>query len=77
MWTDTYRLAKSEDGEQEQKRVIFVWAKGLAGEAAVKLLNKHGLLDEAIDHFTEIGTFDFAFDLARLGVKKRLPQFGG
>ncbi|CAJ0597757.1 unnamed protein product [Cylicocyclus nassatus] len=55
MWTDAYRLAKNEGDDQERKQVIFLWAKSLAGEAAVKLLNKHRLLDEAIDHFIEIG----------------------
>ncbi|ETN84945.1 tetratricopeptide repeat protein, partial [Necator americanus] len=73
MWTDAYRLARSEGGEQEQKQVALLWAKSLGGEAGVKLLNKYGMLNEAIDHFSEIGTFDFAFELARLGAKERLP----
>ncbi|KAK6046896.1 hypothetical protein COOONC_15599 [Cooperia oncophora] len=73
MWTDAYRLARSEGGEQEQKQVALLWAKSLGGEAGVKLLNKFGMLNEAIDHFSEIGTFDFAFELARLGAKERLP----
>ncbi|KIH55309.1 tetratricopeptide repeat protein, partial [Ancylostoma duodenale] len=69
MWTDAYRLARTEGGEQEQKQVALLWAKSLGGEAGVKLLNKYGMLNEAIDHFSEIGTFDFAFELARLGAK--------
>ncbi|RCN37320.1 tetratricopeptide repeat protein [Ancylostoma caninum] len=73
MWTDAYRLARTEGGEQEQKQVALLWAKSLGGEAGVKLLNKYGMLNEAIDHFSEIGTFDFAFELARLGAKERLP----
>ncbi|WKY15558.1 hypothetical protein Q1695_000775 [Nippostrongylus brasiliensis] len=73
MWTDAYRLARAEGGEQEQKQVALLWAKSLGGEAGVKLLNRFGMLNEAIDHFTEIGTFDFAFELARLGAKERLP----
>ncbi|VDO86663.1 unnamed protein product [Haemonchus placei] len=72
MWTDAYRLARSEGGEQEQKQVLHSNTH-LGGEAGVKLLNKFGMLNEAIDHFSEIGTFDFAFELARLGAKERLP----
>ncbi|KAJ1353159.1 Intraflagellar transport protein osm-1 [Parelaphostrongylus tenuis] len=73
MWTEAYRLARTEGGEQEQKQVALLWAKSLGGEAGVKLLTKYGMLNEAIDHFSEIGTFDFAFELARLGAKERLP----
>ncbi|VDM52610.1 unnamed protein product [Angiostrongylus costaricensis] len=82
MWTEAHRLARTEGGEQEQKQVTLLWAKSLGGEAGVKLLNKYGMLNEAIDHFNKISlprrissfrTFDFAFELARLGAKERLP----
>ncbi|CAI4221536.1 unnamed protein product [Auanema sp. JU1783] len=74
MWADAYRLAKSDGGEQTQKQIAFLWAKSLGGEAAVKLLNKFGMLSDTIDNACENGAFDFAFDLAKIGMKERLPD---
>lgn len=44
------QVAKSHGGANSHKHVAFLWAKSLGGEAAVKLLNKFGLLEMAIDH---------------------------
>lgn len=49
-----------------------MWAKSIGGDAAVKLLNKHGMLMEGIDFACETGAFDLAFDLARIGAKDRM-----
>jgi intraflagellar transport protein 172 len=33
--------------------VAYLWAKSLGGDSAVKLLNKFGLLEAAIDYASE------------------------
>lgn len=42
-------VAKSHGDAEAQKRVAYLWANSLGGEAAVKLLNKFGLLEFAIE----------------------------
>ncbi|CAJ0966968.1 unnamed protein product [Ranitomeya imitator] len=74
MWEEAHRVAKTHGGANAQKHVAYLWAKSLGGEAAVKLLTKFTLLETAIDHATENCTFDFAFDLARLAMKEKLPE---
>ncbi|TNN53477.1 Intraflagellar transport protein 172 [Liparis tanakae] len=74
MWEDAYRVAKSHGGAAAQKQVAYLWARSLEGEAAVKLLNKFGLLEYAIDFASNNLSFDFAFDLARLSSKEKLPE---
>uniref|UniRef100_A0A1I7TZF2 WD_REPEATS_REGION domain-containing protein n=1 Tax=Caenorhabditis tropicalis TaxID=1561998 RepID=A0A1I7TZF2_9PELO len=73
MWSDAYRIAKTEGGENMEKQVLFMWAKSIGGDAAVKLLNKHGMLLEGIDFACETGAFDLAFDLSRIGAKEQMP----
>lgn len=43
------KVAKSHGGVNAQKQVAYLWARSLGGEAAVKLLNKFGLMDFAIE----------------------------
>ncbi|XP_008279843.1 intraflagellar transport protein 172 homolog [Stegastes partitus] len=74
MWEDAYRVAKSHGGAGAQKQVAYLWARSLGGEAAVKLLNKFGLLDYAIESASNNFSFDFAFDLARLSCKEKIPE---
>ncbi|KAM6965091.1 intraflagellar transport protein 172 homolog [Aplochiton taeniatus] len=74
MWEDSYRVAKSHGGGVAHKQVAYLWAKSLGGEAAVKLLNKFGLLETALDYATDNCSFDFAFELARLSAKDRVPD---
>ncbi|XP_037837544.1 intraflagellar transport protein 172 homolog [Kryptolebias marmoratus] len=74
MWEDAYRVAKSHGGAGAQKQVAYLWARSLGGEAAVKLLNKFGLLDYAIETAANNFSFDFAFDLARLSSKEKIPE---
>ncbi|XP_030627149.1 intraflagellar transport protein 172 homolog [Chanos chanos] len=74
MWEEAYRVAKSHGGANAHKQVAYLWAKSLGGEAAVKLLNKFGLLETAIDLATENYSFDFAFELARLSMKHKVPD---
>lgn len=47
------QIAKSHGGANGHKQVAYLWAKSLGGEAAVKLLNKFGLLETAIDFATD------------------------
>uniref|UniRef100_A0A3P8SZX4 Intraflagellar transport protein 172 homolog n=1 Tax=Amphiprion percula TaxID=161767 RepID=A0A3P8SZX4_AMPPE len=74
MWEDAYRVAKNHGGAGAQKQVAYLWARSLGGEAAVKLLNKFGLLDYAIESASNNFSFDFAFDLARLSCKEKIPE---
>lgn len=43
------QIAKTHGGASAHKQVAYLWAKSLGGEAAVKLLNKFGFLETAID----------------------------
>lgn len=45
-------MAKKHGSDSAQK-VVFLWARSLGGEAAVKLLNKFSLLETAIEFSTE------------------------
>ncbi|KAJ7341442.1 hypothetical protein JRQ81_005540 [Phrynocephalus forsythii] len=74
LWEDAYRVAKAHGGANSHKHVAFLWARSLGGEAAVKLLSKFGLLEMAIDHAADNNIFDFAFELARLSMKQKLPE---
>uniref|UniRef100_A0A4W5KBN0 Intraflagellar transport protein 172 homolog n=1 Tax=Hucho hucho TaxID=62062 RepID=A0A4W5KBN0_9TELE len=74
MWEEAYRVAKSHGGASAHKQVAYLWAKSLGGEAAVKLLNKFGLLETAIDFAADNCAFDFAFELARLSTKNKIPE---
>ncbi|XP_003971457.2 intraflagellar transport protein 172 homolog [Takifugu rubripes] len=74
MWEDAHRVAKSHGDPEAQKRVAYLWAHSLGGEAAVKLLNKFGLLEFAIETASNKCLFSFAFDLARLACKEKIPE---
>ncbi|XP_060947369.1 intraflagellar transport protein 172 homolog [Limanda limanda] len=74
MWEEAYRVAKSHGGGGVQKQVAYLWARSLGGEAAVKLLNKFGLLENSIETALNNFSFDFAFDLARLSCKEKIPE---
>ncbi|KAJ1528639.1 hypothetical protein ONE63_007034 [Megalurothrips usitatus] len=74
MWEDAYRVANQKGGAVAAKQVAFLWSKSLGGDSAMKLLNKLNLLEPCIDYACETYQFDFAFDLAKLGLKSHLPQ---
>ncbi|XP_071532014.1 intraflagellar transport protein 172 homolog [Panulirus ornatus] len=74
MWEDAYRVAKQEGGTSAGKQVAFLWARTLRGDAAVKLLNKFGLLEQCIDYACESMQFEFAFELARIAMKQKVPD---
>ncbi|KAJ3607079.1 hypothetical protein NHX12_026594 [Muraenolepis orangiensis] len=67
-------VAQSHGGPGAQKQVAYLWARSLGGDAAAKLLNKFNLIDYAIDFASNNCSFDFAFELARLASKQKLPE---
>ncbi|CAD5234656.1 unnamed protein product [Bursaphelenchus xylophilus] len=73
-WADAYRVAQSHGGDLAHKQVSYLWAKSLGGEAAIKLLQRHGALEDAIDIGVNKGDFDFVFELCRLGCQHRLQE---
>ncbi|XP_051954406.1 intraflagellar transport protein 172 homolog [Xyrauchen texanus] len=73
-WEEAYRIAKGYGGASAHKQVAYLWAQSLGGEAAVKLLNKFGMLETAIDFAADNCSFDFAFELARLSMKQKIPD---
>ena len=72
MWEDAYRVAQKHGGPHASKQVAFLWAKTLGGESAVKLLNKFGILEQGIDYACESYQFEFAFELAKIGMKEKI-----
>lgn len=73
-WADAYRVAKAEGSERAHKQarinhyeadkaqviqVVYMWAKSLGGDAAVRLLQRYGMLGEAIDMAIEKGYVSF------------------
>ncbi|EDM02915.1 selective LIM binding factor, rat homolog, isoform CRA_a [Rattus norvegicus] len=86
LWEEAYRVAKAHGGANAHKHVAYLWAKSLGGEAAVRLLNKLGLLEAAIDHAADncikyklfqivhFSSFEFAFELSRLALKHKTPE---
>ncbi|VDD80059.1 unnamed protein product [Mesocestoides corti] len=66
LWEEAFRVAgECKEQPELRKQVAFLWAKHLGSDSAVRLLNRLGLLDTAIDYATEHCVFDFAFDLVR------------
>uniref|UniRef100_A0A7N5KMR4 Intraflagellar transport protein 172 homolog n=1 Tax=Ailuropoda melanoleuca TaxID=9646 RepID=A0A7N5KMR4_AILME len=74
LWEEAYRVAKAHGGANAHKHVAYLWAKSLGGESAVRLLNKLGLLEAAIDHAADNCSFEFAFELSRLALKHKTPE---
>ncbi|KAM6180361.1 LOW QUALITY PROTEIN: intraflagellar transport protein 172 homolog [Erethizon dorsatum] len=74
LWEEAYRVAKTHGGANAHKHMAYLWAKSLGGEAAVRLLNKLGLLEAAVDHAAENCSFEFAFELSHLALKHKTPE---
>ncbi|KAG1667872.1 Intraflagellar transport protein 172 [Nymphon striatum] len=74
MWEEAHRVAKSHGSPVIAKQVAYLWAKSLGGDSAVKLLNKFGICEEAIDFAAENGAFEFAFDIAKTAMKNKMPD---
>ncbi|XP_063226619.1 intraflagellar transport protein 172 homolog isoform X1 [Bacillus rossius redtenbacheri] len=74
LWEDAYRVARSSGEAQAALQVAFLWAVSLGPDSASKLLAKLHLLEEVVEYACEITEFDFAFELARLSLKQKLPD---
>ena len=74
LWEDAYRVAQNHGGNHASKQVAFLWAKGIGGEAGVKLLTKFGILEQGIDYACESYQFEFAFELAKIGMKEKIED---
>ncbi|KAK7878726.1 hypothetical protein WMY93_030965 [Mugilogobius chulae] len=74
MWEEAHRIAKSHGGANIQKQVAYLWAQSLGGEAAVKLLSRFSLLEYAIEFACNNLAFEFAFELAHLAAKDKIPE---
>lgn len=47
------QVSKSHGTASTHKQVVYLWAMNLGGEAAVKLLSKFSLLEDAIEFAAE------------------------
>ena len=74
LWEDAYRVAQNNGGPHASKQVAFLWAKSIGGESGVKLLNKFGILEQGIDYACESYQFEFAFELAKIGMKEKIED---
>ncbi len=75
MWKDAIRVAKYYGGPTSQNRVAYAWALSLGeGGGSTRQLQKHGLLEPAIEYAIETGDFRYAFELARSGLPSKLPD---
>jgi len=74
LWDDAVRVAKLHGGPAASKQVAFAWAVSLGGEAGAKLLQKFGLIEQAIDYAIESNAFQHAFELCRTAAKDKLPE---
>ncbi|CAF0950446.1 unnamed protein product [Didymodactylos carnosus] len=73
-WDDAYRIARQHGGPVPAQQVAFFWAKKLGGEAGVKLLNKLGHAEQGLELACEQRIFEFAFDIARILLKEKIPE---
>lgn len=74
LWDDAIRVAKFYGGVNASKRVTMALLMSTGIPQGSKVLIKHGLVEAAIDHATENGAFDMAFELANLSMPKKLSD---
>lgn len=74
LWDDAIRVAKFYGGINACKRVTLTLLVAIGVTEGVKYLTKHGLVEAAIEHATENGAFDMAFEIANLHLQKKLPE---
>ena len=73
-WEDAFRVAKFYGGLNACKRVCIALLMAVGVVEGSKTLVKHGLVEAAIEHATENGAFDMAFELANSSMPKKLPD---
>jgi intraflagellar transport protein 172 len=74
LWDDGIRVAKFYGGINACKRVSLALLMAVGVSDGVKYLTKHGLVEAAIEHCTESGAYDMAFEIANLLMQKKLPE---
>jgi len=74
LWDDAIRVAKFYGGINACKRVTIALLMAVGVSEGSKYLIKHGLIEAAIEHATENGAFDMAFELANHSLPKKLPE---
>lgn len=89
-WADAYRVARAEGGDRAHKQVafltnrvvssslqvVYMWAKSLGGDAAVRLLQRYGMLGEAINmaiekQYVQVQPFQYQQSFQRIRVRLR------
>lgn len=68
-WEDAHRIAKNKGGEEAANQVVYMWARSLPLEGAVRLLTKMAQLDNAVSLACEAGQYEFALDVCRVAEK--------
>jgi len=74
LWDDAFRVAKFYGGQPACKRVTIALLMAVGVVEGSKVLLKHGLIEAGIEHATETGAFDMAFELANASMPKKLPD---
>jgi intraflagellar transport protein 172 len=74
LWDDAIRVAKFYGGIAACKRVTIALLMAIGVTEGLKHLSKHGLVEASIDHATENGAFDLAFEVAHAALPKKLPD---
>jgi intraflagellar transport protein 172 len=74
LWDDAIRVAKFHGGLAACKRVTPSLLMAVGVIEGSKFLNKHGLVDAAIEQATESGHYDMAFEIAHMNNEKKLPE---
>ena len=67
-------IARQKGGPVAAQQVAFFWSKKLGGDAGVRLLNKLGHAEQALELACEQHIFEFAFDIARLLLKDKVLE---
>ena len=74
LWDDAIRVSKFYGGVSACKRVTIALLMALGVVEGAKYLTKHSLVEAAIEHATENGAFDMAFELAAQNMPKKLAD---
>jgi len=74
MWDDAFRVAKFYGGINACKRVTIALLMAVGVIEGSKMLTKHGLVEGAIEHATENGAFDMAFELCNHSMPKKIQD---
>ena len=74
LWDDAIRVSKFYGGINACKRVTIALLMAMGVSEGSKYLTKHNLVEAAIEHATENGAFDMAFEVAQQNMTKKLPE---